>query len=256
MGTVTLIVTTITEMGILQASNSNLTSQRGGRGSTGKKVFGLGFCSGALALSGSCAVGKTRMDAWMLSAIAAYATTPSPTLAGFAEHLRGRLTAEGAGRTDLLVHVAGYVTDGASEHPEMWFVRNFGGIDGMTGEYTDRRDQFVASEDFWSRDYANALAAGHLPGGSFRQWYFNGFPSGRISYNALRQTLLQFFEGIWRHPDWSFRPPTDLGELALFMRLELNVIATLFEVSDYSAPYIGGEPQVEAIPAPANATPL
>jgi hypothetical protein len=251
-----LIVTAITEMGILQVSDSNLTSVVDYRTSTGKKVFQLGFCPGALALSGSYSVGSARMDSWMPSAIETYAATTAPTLGDFAQYLRDRLTEEGQGKVDLLIHIAGYAGDGGGTHPEMWFVRNFGGIDEVTGDYLDRADDFKISEDFWARDYAAAREAGRQPGGPFRQWYFNGFPSGRISYNVLRQLLLGFFNLVWNHQDWRFRPPTTLEELALFMRLELNVVATLFNVSDYPAPFVGGEAQVEAVPAPADSAAL
>jgi hypothetical protein len=54
---VTLIATVICDHGIIQASDSNLTSSPG-LVATGPKVFKLGFVNAALALAGSYAVGQ------------------------------------------------------------------------------------------------------------------------------------------------------------------------------------------------------
>lgn len=43
---------------------------------------------------------------------------------------------------------------------------------------------------------------------------------------------------------------------ATFARLELETINALFLSSDYAAPYIGGEVQIEMVPAPASAANL
>lgn len=256
----TLIVTTISDLGILQASDSNLTTVGGAPAGIGRKVFLLPFCRGALSLAGSYSISGVRMDAWMPRVIAAYASSPPRTLEGFARHLRTRLDIEqDRGSTRLLLHVAGYAHDARGSHPEMWFVRNVQSIHPITGEYEGITDQFVISEDFWTRDYPAACATGQAPGGSLAQQYFNGLAAGRISYNALSQTLHAYLQFIWSDRlalGWAFRQPRNISELALFMKLELTMVATLFKVSDYPTPYVGGRPQVKAIRPPSDAVRL
>ena len=102
----TLIVTVIGNLGIVQASDSNITfPDSAGRDSlgTGTKVYPLGFCLGALALAGDYGIQGTPMDSWMPNAINDYAADPSPNLEGFARYLGERLTADGTpGKTGLL----------------------------------------------------------------------------------------------------------------------------------------------------------
>lgn len=249
---VTLIVTAVSDLGILQISDSNLTHDDGALAGVGPKVFPLGFCPGALALAGSYGVNHVSMDAWMPHVIDGYALSNAPSLEGFAQHLATRLMAETEpGETALMVQIAGYVSDTSGSHPEMWFVRNFGGIDDATGAYTERSDEFTVTEDFWRRDYVQDCAMGRVPGGSYLRWYFNGLPEGRISFNALNAMYWTFLRSVWAQPAWALRPPQDISQLAVLMRHELRIIGSLFEVSGLN--YVGGDVQIEEVPPPANA---
>ena len=201
-------------------------------------------------------VGHEEMGVWMPEAIEDYGFKKAPTLGGFARYLGERLTWEGHEDEGLLIHIAGYATEGADTHPEMWFVRNYKHIDRATGNYYGHGREFQVSEEFWTGDYLDALRAGRRPGTPFRHWYFNGFPSGRATYNALRRHLVDLLDAVWNHPSWKFRPPTTIEELATFMRLEINLVAALFEASDYETPYVGGDAQVEAIATPAGSVAL
>ena len=80
--------------------------------------------------------------------------------------------------------------------------------------------------------------------------YVNGFPEGRIGYLAVQQCLEPFFNSMWGNPDWRFHPPRSLQESMCYVRLFMAIINGLFEVSDYPAPFIGGEVQVIGIPPP------
>jgi hypothetical protein len=88
---VTIINSIISDHGLIQASDSNLTQPGSSQATPGQKVFHLGFSDGALALAGNYSVGIQLMDTWMPSCISAYASTPSPTQEGFANYLIGRL---------------------------------------------------------------------------------------------------------------------------------------------------------------------
>lgn len=150
----TLIVTTITNLGIVQAADSNLSSG-GASAGTGRKVFRLDGFDGVVALTGRYGVGGVRMDTWLPDVISDYpTTTASATVPGFAQYLCDRLNAEfgydpGA---RLLLHVSGYVDGAAGIHPEMWFVRNVSTINA-DGSYGVADAAFQLSEEFWNRDH-------------------------------------------------------------------------------------------------------
>jgi hypothetical protein len=251
---VTLIITTISNLGIVQASDSNLTAGSKFAGE-GTKLFRLDFCSGAIALAGSYDIAGEPMSAWMPAAIADYAGMSFPTLGGFARYLEDRLDNEAGPDTGVLAHIAGYVVEGATSHPEMWFVRNYSGISDVDGAYTGRTDTFAISEDFWRRDYMDSGGASRTTGAPYRCRYFNGLPDGRISYNVLQQMLWSFFNFIWSNPEWQFRQPKTLKELGDIVSLELQIVSKLFEQSDYSAPYVGGAVQLELCPPPTKGPP-
>ncbi len=87
----TIINSIVSDHGLIQASDSNLTGPGSPYASPGKKVFRLDFTEGALGLAGTYSVGTQLMDTWMPSCISAYASTDSPTQEGFAYYLKERL---------------------------------------------------------------------------------------------------------------------------------------------------------------------
>ena len=255
--TMTLICTLITNAGIVQSSDSNLTSASGAAG-PGKKVFRLDFGDGALAVAGSYAVGGHSMEAWMPDCITTYSATTAPTVAGFSEYLRTRLSTEmleHEWKRGCLIHVAGYTAGGGGTHAELWFVRNVERIDEQTGAYVGPSAQFLLSEDFWNRDYLSPTTKAVFQSGGYQR-YFNGFPPGRIAFFGLSNMLQSFFNQVWGHPSWKFRPPQSLDELASFVELEIRAIGTMFGSSNYPAPYIGGDVQIEVIAPPPGAVTL
>ena len=82
------------------------------------------------------------------------------------------------------------------------------------------------------------------------QLYTNGFTSGRVSYMILQKFMTSFFMKIWQNPAWQFRPPASLEESRLVVDLYIRTIGVQFQLSDYSAPFIGGTPQTYAISEP------
>lgn len=253
----TLIAAAIGKPGIVHVSDSNLTAEDGSLAGEAKKVFRLGFAPAALAVAGAYSVGGVPMDQWMQSTIDTYGTNDRPTLQGLSEYLRKRLTEEitESERDDLtLVHIAGYVEQDGTSHPEFYFVRNFERL-GSKGDYQGRLNVFELSEDFWTRDF-KPRSARDDPNVDVTWRYFNGLPEGRIAYLGLVNLLPDFFNGVWNQPGWKFRPPRNAVELGAFMELEVRTIGTLFVSSDYAAPYIGGPVQIEAIDPPPNAVGL
>jgi hypothetical protein len=178
-------------------------------------------------------------------------TVSAGSLATFAYALGNALESEMSRREKAggsLVHIAGYVKDKGHYHPEFYFVRNVHAI-ARSGEYKDIRNEFAVSEDFWTRDCPrdNLMDAFQR---DVYQLYINGFPEGRIGYLGLQAPLTKFFSDIWSQPAWRFRPPRTVYETSEFLKLYMNVIATLFRVSDYPARFIGGKIQLLRIKQP------
>jgi hypothetical protein len=253
---VTLIVTGISDLGVLQLSDSNLTMEGEPGASFGPKVFELPFCHGALGLAGSYDLPSGGMDTWMPDMIADYSNGEHQTISEFAHFLRDRLMSDSEpGETELLVHIAGYATDGNKWHPEMWFVRKFVGIDGG-GSYRGRSDRFVISEDFWTRDYPEDRDRGWVESETYVRWYFNGLPEGRINFNLIHTMFWTFLRTVWNNSEWLFRRPRSIEELRDLVAHEVAVIGTLFSVSDYPAPYVGGPVQAIGVSCPSGSVRL
>ncbi len=254
----TIIISIVSDHGLIQASDSNVTRPGSSMASSDRKVFPLGFTDGALALAGTYEAWNERMDTWMPSCISDYASTDSPTQEGFAYYLKDRLNA-GLTRPQrdmaTMIQIVGYVSDDDGVHPALHFVRNFSSINTSTGAYEDRRPTFEVSEDFWNRDYPAAKSAGRL--GLGRYWsYFNGTPAGRIAFHHFGELFRGFLGDVWSQPNWRFRPPQSLDELASIIELQIRTIGTLYGMSDYPAPFIGGDPQLQTIAPPPGAARL
>jgi len=250
----TLILTHISKHGIVHASDSNLTA--GGDTSAGEsqKTFEIKHLNAGLTVAGSYSVGGVRMNHWMNDFIQEQARAGVSSLSDLAHNLGKELEAqmppdEKAGGS--MVHIAGYVEEENKSHPEFWFVRNVTGIDPNTGEYTGTSPNFQVTEDFWTRDCPKNKLMGAFRAGAY-QVYVNGFASGRIGFVALQRIMNDFFCGIWSNPNWAFRPPRSIDETKLLVELNVQVIGTLFKLSDYPAPFIGGNIQTYVIPQPPN----
>jgi hypothetical protein len=250
----TLILTHLSKFGIIHASDSNLTSKGKTAAGRGQKVFKVDYLNAGLTVAGSYSVSRTPMDVWMKAFIRSQSRSGARTLSEFAEALRTSLESQmlrQEKRKGSMVHLAGYVDSAGLQHPEFYYVRNVYGIDVNTGGYYDIKDQFAASEDFWTRDCPRSNLMRAFQSGNY-QIYVNGFASGRIGYIALQKPMNSFFATIWGQPNWKFRPPRTLAETVLFVKLYMSIIDTLFQVSDYPAPFVGGGCQIHEIPQPPN----
>ena len=249
----TLILTHLSQYGIIHASDSNLTADNM-NADIGDKTFAVPFLKAGLTVAGQFSVSGQRMDVWMRSFIQTQSREADLTLSGFAHNLADALRAQMSPKErthGTLMHIAGYVQDGAAYHPEFWYVRNVE-LDPQTGGYCEIPD-FRVSEDFWTRD---------CPDGNLMEEfqkdtkayiiYINGFSAGRISYLFLQPVMRRFLESIWNNPAWKFRPPKSLEESKILVELYMQVITSLFLLSDYPAQYIGGGTQTCLIPQPEN----
>jgi hypothetical protein len=257
----TLIAAQLSRDGIVLATDSNLTESNLTTGidrfaGQVRKNFELPHLRGGLSVAGCWSVNGVPMDEWMPRFIARPETFASQSLADFTEHLRSALESEmlhGEKQSGSMVHVAGYALDATlGFHPEFHYIRNTHGI-RADGNYETPGDAFLSSEDFWSRDchHQDSPTGFPLDAGIYKyQYYVNGYPEGRIGYVGAQAQLNSFFQTMWGNPAWKFRPPHTLQESICFVRLLMSVINGLFDVSDYAAPYIGGDVQIIGIPLP------
>lgn len=253
----TLIITYINRHGIVHASDSNLTGKNNQNAGAGKKTFDIPFLKAGLTVAGSYGVGTTTMDIWMDNFIKGQESITNISLAQFSQNLKDELEknmTDSQKKGGSIIHIAGYVEQNGLYQPEFWFVRNVHRMNPKTGEYEDIRKEFAISEDFWNRDYPyhNLKDTFQNPNFYSRQIYVNGFTPGRIGFNVLQKELERFFMGIWRVKDWDFRPPIDINETELLVRNYMDVIDTLFRLSNYQAKYIGGQTQTLTIKQPDN----
>ena len=253
----TLIVTYINKFGIVHLSDSNLTDENDENAGEAQKTFSINYLSAGLTLAGIYSVNGVRMDDWMNAFINNQAQIPNITLRQFAENLRALLENNmlpEEKESGSLIHIMGYVEENGRSHPEFWFVRNVHHLNLQTGAYENVNEQFAISEDFWGRD----CPADNIMG-LFRQenlyafrMYINGFTSGRIAYNIVQQQLDRFFIDIWRKQEGGFRPPQSIEETELLAKLYMQVINTLFLLSNNPGQAIGGTTQTNLIPQPIN----
>jgi len=247
----TLIITQISKYGIIHASDSNLSDINGRTIGTGKKCFAIPNLNAGLTVAGSFNVGTLPMDSWMNNFISA---SISNDLENFAEELRSSLEREMTAAQKIsgsLIHIAGYKKDGEKYHPEFWFVRNIYHLDLNTGKYSDLRQEFTKSEDFWTRDNlrGNLFNEFQLNDGMY-QLYINGFSPGRIGYNIVQSYLMQYFSSLWSNKNWKFRAPKNIDEAKLLIENYMRLINATFILSDYPGQLIGGDIQTEIIKQP------
>jgi len=243
-----LIVTYINKYGIVHASDSNL-SRDGSSAGEGQKTFPIKHLNAALTVAGCYSVGGTSMDEWMKNIIDIHSKASNKSLENFAEYLRNILEINmlpSEKQKGCMVHIAGYVEEGKESHPEFWFVRNIYEIDQNTGEYTRIEERFEKSEDFWTKFSNNQELSQWFQNGY--QVFGNGYVAGRIGFFLLLPKMTEFLNVIWGNPNWKFRPPITIEETELIVKLYFQVISTLFAISDYSAPFIGGNIQTYVIP--------
>ncbi len=249
----TLILTIINKYGIIHASDSALTSQNRPAGEN-KKTFKINFLNAGLTVAGAYSVGGVVMNIWMSDFIQKQSNLKVKSLSQFAHNLKNEIENKMVSlekNNGSMIYIAGYVEENGLNHPEFWFVRNVAGINPETGEYTGISQQFQKSEDFWSRDCPQYRLIEAFEEGIYFI-YINGFASGRIGFNQLQSVLTPFFQQIWGYSTWKFRPPQSIEETKLFINLYFQIIITLFKVSDYPAPFIGGGIQTLVIKQPIN----
>ena len=182
---------------------------------------------------------------------------PKLTIAKFSNNLKAALQTEMTDKqkeTGSIIQVAGYTEENLKSHAEFYLVTNIHNIDPLTGNYSDITNKFTCSEHFWNRDYKidNFKENLEKPNKFAYRIYFNGTKEGRNELSVIREKLDAFFIDLWRIKDLKFRAPASLVEMELLVRNYMQIIISLYALSDYEAKPIGGEIQIVKIPQPEN----
>lgn len=248
----TLIASYITKFGIIQASDSNLTNDKGNAG-FGQKVFPIPYLNASLAYSGVYTIDRINIDTWMNDFIAR-ASFHTKTIEQFTSDLSESMTKEmrKLEHSEItIIHIAGYQKVDYKSYAEHWHIANTTLKDD--GSYLiPTNGQFHFCNDFNSRtniEQHNFIK--HMEEKSqSHQYYINGFPAGRMSAQIIKQSIDEALKYIWERADWNFRKPNNIFEFSNLVKLYFDFVTRLFPMSDYNAMYIGGEIQTHLIPAP------
>jgi len=234
-----IIVTQINKFGIVFGSDSNITSDEKVEFS-GKKIFEIPSLKSAMCIAGTYEVGNKRLDSWLPEFIDNEKSNYS-SLKEFVELLsksfENNMTQEEKNELSIC-HIAGYV-DG---HPEMWCLSNTNLSDD--GEYDSGCNTFHYSEDFWNRDWGNNnLKELFESNGLNYQIYVNSSTQGRVAFNMVRSYLDVYFSAMFLSR-FKFRYPKNLKEHSFLVKIYIDVIDTMYKLSDYEPKEIGGETQL------------
>ncbi len=247
----TLIASYINKFGIVQASDSNLTTDTGNAG-FGQKIFPIPHLNASLSYSGTYYIDGRQVDEWMNDFVTGTFHTCS-TIEEFTKQLSERMTSEmreNEINAVSIVHIAGYQKFDHQSHLEHWHISN-SGLQG-DGNYSAPRTNFNYSNDFNSRtrkEQREMLIQMDFDSLN-HAIYINGFPDGRIAYMYIKSQMDKVLTDIWNTKEWNFRQPQNLFESASILKLYFEFVCQLFKLSYHSALYIGGDIQTNLIPAP------
>jgi hypothetical protein len=248
----TLIASYITKFGIIIASDSNLSDDKGNAGH-GQKIFPIPHLNACLAYSGVYSINGISIDHWINEFISGSFYTIS-SIKGFTIQLHDRMNSE---MRDYemsevsIIHIAGYQRVDSCSHVEHWHISNTK-LNTEDGSYSPALDKFHYSNDFNSGSIpVHKLSLDIMESNPHKHIiYINGFPPGRISYMKLKNTLDHVLDSIWNKPEWKFNKPNNINEFSLIVELYFDFVSKLFPMSDYKALYIGGDIQTQVISVP------
>lgn len=243
----------VSPVGIAHISDSNVSDERMRTlPDPAVKVFEAKRRHASVAIAGSNSVAGVTMGDWMTARISEYEANASITLATFADSIRQSLDYHmtlDEKRDGSIIHIAGYAHDRSGWHPEVYILSNILDLDA-DGDYLPPMERFrPLEEEFWTKRCATTEGREAFEAGLLTT-YVNGFAPGRMAYFGLQREMAQLFRSIWNHQGWKFRPPQNLRELAVYVRLYLTIVSDLFEMSDYPGRIIGGQAQTILIPPP------
>jgi hypothetical protein len=240
-----IIVTQISKYGIVFGADSNITNDT----EVVKediKIFEIPKLKAMMCTAGAYSVNGEILSKWLPLFIENKKEQYS-NLGEFTEILKEELEKKMSTtekKNLFITHIAGY----ENGHPEMWHISN---TRLENGEYTEGQEEFHLSEDLWNRDWKkNNLENIFESDGLNYQLYVNGFTPGRIAFNVIRPFIDRFFITMWQQQGFKFRPPKNIKEQEEIVKIYIQIINSLFEISNYDPKIIGGNVKTFSISKP------
>jgi hypothetical protein len=250
----TLISSYISKFGVILASDSNLSNNEGNAG-FGQKVFPIPHLNAGLAYSGVYTIGGVELDKYMNDFIKAEYFC-SKSIGDFTKSLLDALHRDirDYERNEVtIIHIAGFNEMNGRSHCEHWHISNTG--TDSRGEYLPAENHFHLSNDFntqTNRAHRIELRVFVESEGITYRSIYNGFAPGRMVFATIKKYLDDIFAVIWDQKDMKFQAPKNIFEFAHILKTHYEIVGKLFQLSNYSALYIGGETQTHLIPLPQN----
>lgn len=248
-----IIATFINSYGIVFASDSNLSNDRGNAG-FGQKLFPIPNFNACIAYTGAYSINNQELDQ-VLNEFVIGACHVYSSIYEIVEALTSLLnTTMNEIEFDIqtIIHVAGYQNQGDVCSVEHWHISNTGLNDD--GTYQPTRGEFIFHNDFdsYNNPHHRNLIIQMENRSQIYQFFINGYPPGRISIRIIMESINESIQRILSNANWNFRAPRNLFEFASQIKLSFYVVCELFKMSDYNALYVGGEIQTYLLPKPQN----
>lgn len=231
----TLIVTRITDLGIVFCSDRRL-SMGNRRWGEVAKFLPIHRLNAGICYFGVAQVGNQQLTRWLQGFILKSTAT---TIGDFSQELATALTSQmsSANKTrGTGFHISGYEKNNGLSVPTFWHVSNFSGMNGYG--YLSGNPTFGVSEDFLQRDVANIPVpslSNHLSGRHY--FYRNGqlFPYTIVHafFEQLRSAL-----PTQNNAQWSV--PRTIEDFATDTDFEVSITEQIFKKYSRSQPVGGG----------------
>lgn len=253
----TLIISHINKHGIIQMSDSNLSTREGTAG-FGQKVFPIPHLNASVAYTGAFWVGDDQLDVWLNRFIDGSRFALLKNIKEFGDQLVERLNTDmtaSAKEVPIILHVAGYDTVAGMSHATHMHISNCSLAED--GHYGQVRDRFVLNSDFdsaTSKKDRDLLMQWDTAEGGY-SLFANGHREGRGAFLLIEGHITPILFTIWSmqgKDNWPFRWPQSLFETASILKHYFELVCHLYKMSSLPALYVGGEIQTHLIPAPQN----
>jgi hypothetical protein len=244
-----LIVTHISALGVLQIADSALTVPGPPAQDAGdaNKIFDVPALQAAISVAGSYSVGSVPLDVWLSNFIA---KSNSNTLGAFATELASALTNQVFASQSHLVHLAGFgATPMPGAPPEFWLIGNFDGIDEASGEYVGRNAVYGQTEDFLNRDL-KAIGGWEMFCATKAEFaYVNGLKHGRVAFNTAFVQLDSLDRTLINDSDSKLRLPGTIEEMRDRVVKRFELVSDIYSRNLFGARVIGGPTNFIAVPS-------
>lgn len=246
----TLIVSHISKQGIIQLSDSNLSTRIGTAG-FGQKIFPVPYLNASVAFTGPYWVKNQRVDQWLNEVIDGSRLSSIRTIKEFVENLVVRLNQDMTTtekEEPTILHIAGFEIKDFKSYAKHFHISNCSLKEG--GSYGDVRETFGYQEDFNSENSQHRAGLNIAEGVNSPLIFANGEREGRTAFMTIWTHWTPLLGAFWVSADFKFRSPDSLFETGSVLKHYLEFVCHMYKMSEHEALYVGGEIQSHYILSP------